>query len=492
MRISTEHFEITKVYTKQAVFAGWNSYSISRLRMSLWLFTADVTGSATAVLTTVLLMALLKFEVSFAQSLGYSPIILTLPVIFMLDGAYPGVGTGPVEEIQRLFTRITLVFGVLLLITLQREDSALHVLSFLIISWLLSLGFLILSRWIFRGIAISMNAWGEPIAIIGTTSSVQRVNLHLKQNRALGFIPKFLITDPPTLPYSDDKDNFTIKRREYSEFIEKFEVEPPQTAILALWDIEENRQQEIIDWSRSHFQRLYVTAVPWRSELKTAPLSAEGLVGVELVHKLGNPLNQLSKRLIDVLLVIISLPIALPLLALIAIAVRLDSRGTSFYKHERIGKDGRTFHVWKVRTMVVDADEVLKEYLAKHPGLLQEWNENHKLKQDPRITRLGQFLRRSSLDELPQIFNILKGDMSVVGPRPIVNSEIIYYGNVFELYMLVKPGLTGIWQVSGRNNTDYKTRVRLDEYYVRNWTIWLDIYILFRTVWVVVKQHGAY
>ena len=170
----------------------------------------------------------------------------------------------------------------------------------------------------------------------------------------------------------------------------------------------------------------------------------------------------------------------------------MDSTGGVFYGHKRIGKGGREFTAWKFRTMVVDADLKLKEYLERNPESLAEWDATHKLKDDPRITWLGRILRRFSLDEFPQLWNVIKGEMSLVGPRPIVADEIHHYGNRFDPYTWVKPGMTGLWQVSGRNDTTYEERVSLDEYYVRNWSMWLDVYILARTVAIVLRRKGAY
>jgi Undecaprenyl-phosphate galactose phosphotransferase WbaP len=162
------------------------------------------------------------------------------------------------------------------------------------------------------------------------------------------------------------------------------------------------------------------------------------------------------------------------------------------YRQERIGKGGKKFSIWKFRTMVEDADEILRHYLEKHPELSREWNETHKLKNDPRVTVIGKFLRRFSMDEYPQLLNVLQGDMSLVGPRPIVDEEVTYYQQSFQLYKRVKPGLTGLWQVSGRNDTSYDQRVRLDLYYVNNWSVWLDILILAKTVKAVLVGKGAY
>lgn len=197
-------------------------------------------------------------------------------------------------------------------------------------------------------------------------------------------------------------------------------------------------------------------------------------------------------RILDITLILLAAPYILLAFLFLAILVKLDSPGPVFYHQMRIGRFGRKFPVYKFRTMVQNADQVLQDYLDKSPELKVEWLATHKLKQDPRVTRLGGLLRAWSLDELPQLWNIIIGDMSLVGPRPIVDAEVEKYGKCFELYIQVRPGLTGLWQVSGRNNTTYEHRVELDEYYVRNRSLKLDLQILLKTVLVVLKKDGAY
>jgi lipopolysaccharide/colanic/teichoic acid biosynthesis glycosyltransferase len=172
--------------------------------------------------------------------------------------------------------------------------------------------------------------------------------------------------------------------------------------------------------------------------------------------------------------------------------VKLSGPGPIFYGQKRIGQGGRPIRVWKFRSMVKDADRALHAHLAAHPAAQAEWDANHKLRHDPRITWIGGFLRASSLDELPQLWNVLRGDMSLVGPRPIVRDEAARYEQDFSLYGRVKPGITGMWQVSGRSDTTYAERVHLDSYYVRNWSLWLDLAIIGQTVWVVAVRRGAY
>ncbi|WP_434639866.1 undecaprenyl-phosphate galactose phosphotransferase WbaP [Klebsiella sp. I138] len=197
------------------------------------------------------------------------------------------------------------------------------------------------------------------------------------------------------------------------------------------------------------------------------------------------------KRAFDIfgsLFIIIALS---PLLIYISYKVKKDN-GPAIYGHERVGKDGKPFKCLKFRSMVINSKEVLEELLENNPEAKAEWDATFKLKEDPRITKIGQFLRRTSLDELPQLFNVLKGEMSLVGPRPIITAELERYNDEVDYYLLSKPGMTGLWQVSGRSDVDYDTRVYLDAWYVKNWSMWNDIAILFKTISVVLKKDGAY
>ncbi|HAT7492387.1 TPA: undecaprenyl-phosphate galactose phosphotransferase WbaP [Raoultella ornithinolytica] len=197
------------------------------------------------------------------------------------------------------------------------------------------------------------------------------------------------------------------------------------------------------------------------------------------------------KRLFDVVGSIAIIVILSPLLLYISRKVKIDG-GPAIYGHERIGKDGKLFKCLKFRSMVINSKDVLEELLANDSEAKKEWDATFKLKNDPRITKIGGFLRRTSLDELPQLFNVLKGEMSLVGPRPIITAELERYNDEVDYYLLSKPGMTGLWQVSGRSDVDYETRVYLDAWYVKNWSMWNDIAILFKTVGVVLKKDGAY
>ncbi|MFB3827811.1 MAG: sugar transferase [Bryobacteraceae bacterium] len=201
---------------------------------------------------------------------------------------------------------------------------------------------------------------------------------------------------------------------------------------------------------------------------------------------------QRIKRVLDVVCALVLGVAAIPLIVLIAGAILLTSGRPVFYGHMRVGRGRRPIRIWKFRTMVVNADQMLAGYLSRNPERAREWQTTHKLKNDPRVTWVGRLLRRTSLDELPQIWHVLRGEMSMVGPRPIVEAEVPKYGPTFLLYTNVKPGLTGLWQVSGRSDTSYRRRAELDSEYIREWTLGTDLRLLVRTVRAVVVGKGAY
>jgi undecaprenyl-phosphate galactose phosphotransferase len=210
-------------------------------------------------------------------------------------------------------------------------------------------------------------------------------------------------------------------------------------------------------------------------------------------NRLKSRYRRIFQQTYNYLLAVFLLPVILPLIGIFAILIKRESKGPVLFAHNRIGQNGKTIPTYKFRSMYSDAQERLEKLLAEDPEAKQEWESSYKLKNDPRVTKIGAFLRKTSLDELPQIFNVLRGEMYFVGPRPVLQEELDkYYKEDAEYYFMVKPGITGLWQVSGRSDTDYDFRVKTDKWYVSNWSLWLDIVILFKTVKVVLFRDGAY
>jgi Undecaprenyl-phosphate galactose phosphotransferase WbaP len=378
-----------------------------------------------------------------------------------------------VEELRRLTTATSAVLLALAAFTFWVRTAEYYSRLIFAFAWILALFLVPLGRWLARLVAGQLNAWGEPVAVIGAGPQGEQITRFLQKRLRFGLKPVKLID--PVEPGELEKDTGL------------------ETAILVSAECPQPILRQLANHQVGGFKRLIlISDLSWLGSLGVAPYDLEGLLGLEVRSNLLSPWLQMAKRLFDVVLACMTGLILMPLMGLIALAIRLDSPGGALYAHNRRGHGGRRIRVWKFRSMVDQADTVLANFLDSDAQAAQEWQEQHKLKHDPRITRVGRCLRRTSLDELPQLWNILKGEMSWVGPRPIVDEEIQHYQEGYQLYCQVHPGLTGFWQVSGRGEASYPERVRFDEYYVRNWSLWLDLYILLRTVLVVLRGEGAY
>ena len=219
--------------------------------------------------------------------------------------------------------------------------------------------------------------------------------------------------------------------------------------------------------------------------------SADARAGSALSKHVKGPIGGIAKRTLDTTFALICIILFSPLFLLAALSIKLSSPGPVLFGHTRIGHNGARFRCWKFRTMVTDGDAVLERHLASHHSARAEWQETRKLRNDPRVTRLGQVLRDYSVDELPQLLNVFFGQMSLVGPRPVVQDELERYGHAVEAYLAARPGITGLWQTSGRSDTTFEHRVALDRRYVLEWTFTLDCLIILRTIPVVLGAKGA-
>ena len=223
-------------------------------------------------------------------------------------------------------------------------------------------------------------------------------------------------------------------------------------------------------------------------ESQEAILSRD-IVIVPKIAKGASKINYISvKRIIDVIISTIGLIVLSPIFLILAIIIKLDSKGPVFFAHTRYGKDGKKFKMYKFRTMYENAQDMINDFT---PEQMKEWKENFKLQDDPRITKVGKFLRKTSLDELPQIVNIIKGDLSIIGPRPVIEEELEKYGDNKDKFLSVTPGLTGYWQANGRSSTTYEQRMEMELYYIDNISPKLDIKIFFKTIESVIKKEGA-
>ncbi len=391
----------------------------------------------------------------------------------------------PITEVRRLslvssgvyicFFAATLAFG--------HRDTGL-VCWLLLSGWIVSLAALPLLRYAMRAIA---GFWGTPVMIIGDDGPAERLTWILQNHREFALSPAALFFEKPK-----DKP-IGAKVPVYMDLDAVESVAQKERIDCLVVTAARGREGHAIETARGYAEYFKRVIIVWEEELFSSVWRAQrnAVALTPLTHHIARSMP-LVKVVADWLLALTLGVLLLPVIALIAVLIKLSSKGPVFYSAERIGRDGKRFRIYKFRTMMEDADQVLEEYLSRHPELSHQWSDSFKLKKDPRVTRIGRLLRMTSLDELPQLWNVLKGQMSLVGPRPIVEAEIPYYGDAFERYQRVRPGLSGLWQVSGRNDLTYTERVDLDTYYVENWSFWLDAYILVKTAKVVISCSGAY
>lgn len=418
------------------------------------------------------------------------PITGIFVLTYALAGLYPGVAMSPVEELRRLSLATTLMYLLLGSSIFLFREIELYSRGAFLIAWLLSLLLVIVGRYGVRALCARQPWWGYPVVVMGAGKTGEMVIRTLHRHPTLGLKPVAVLDDDP------QKQGFlqdvpVVGKLAIAPLIAA-EFKIPY-AIVAMPGVSHHQLFPLLERYGKTFPHLMVIPDLFgMASLWVAARDLGGVLGLEVRQQLFLPGPRLLKAMLDKALVVLVGLACLPLIVLISLLVIFDSPGPIFYRQTRIGRGGKLFKVWKFRSMVVNADQVLAHYFEQYPQLRADWEKDQKLKDDPRITRVGKFLRQTSLDEMPQLWNVLQGEMSMVGPRPIIQDEVPRYRDKFDLYLQVLPGITGLWQVSGRNNVTYDERVNFDTYYVRNWSVWLDIYILIRTVKVVLAGDGAY
>ncbi len=357
--------------------------------------------------------------------------------------------------------------------------------------WLLAVVMIVWGRMLTRLLLQQFGLWTRPTIIIGHGPNATDAAIALQSEPRMGFQVAGYVDVDQAKP-SLELDGSTLQN------FEQIQVLADQPGIQWVIALEHSQAEQREVWLRmlSQWGATDISVIP---AMRGVPL-----YGTDMSHffshevallRVRNNLRRwparLTKRLFDVMSAACLLLVLSPIMFIIALALKLEG-GSVLFAHTRVGKNGRAFRCYKFRSMVPNAEEKLQKLLQQNVQLKAEWDREHKLKDDPRISKLGAYLRRNSLDELPQLLNVLKSEMSLVGPRPIVREELQKYGLEKSYYLMVRPGMTGLWQVSGRNDLDYETRVYLDAWYVKNWSLWYDLAILFKTIKVVLWRNGAY
>ncbi|MCY2978719.1 MAG: exopolysaccharide biosynthesis polyprenyl glycosylphosphotransferase [Planctomycetota bacterium] len=422
--------------------------------------------------------------------------LVILPIA-NLAGLYPGLGLGSVVEFRQLARALfaaVLVFAGIGWFCFPKLWVFYVIVAMAAFS--IGLPMIMSTRFVVRQIVKRFSWWGAPTLIVAEPQRGQELARRMQREIDQGFRPVGLLVDSShcwALNHSPDASKVPVYDIRSADEV--------AVKLGATWVIVSpcaNRAMApILDKSLAAIpNRILLSSSQTDMSIWDQMFSIGSSAGIRFGGAHPSSVELAAKRVLDVFLTSIALVVGFPFLATICLLIRLSSRGPIFYSQGRIGLGGREFRAWKFRSMQQNADQVLEAYLANNPAARWEWNETHKLENDPRVTSIGKFLRASSLDELPQLWNILRGDMSLVGPRPIIDSPtydasyVHEYAEEFEAYKTVRPGLTGLWQVRCRNAGVYELRIYWDMYYIRNWCVWLDIYLIMRTIKTVLMREG--
>jgi undecaprenyl-phosphate galactose phosphotransferase len=333
--------------------------------------------------------------------------------------------------------------------------------------------------------------------MIGINRRTAEICTALKESLSLGFDVRWLVIEDPGIPAPQSMSAIRpIHSSDPARIAQIIGSSGCKEAIVAAEDMQSAHFAEVVQ--RLLEVNIPVAIIPSINRLPLAGVTTNYFFGRDILmlqvrSNVQRLPSRIVKRIFDIIISTFLIVMLSPLFAIIAIAIKRADPGKITYAHRRVGRDGVPFDCLKFRTMVTDADARLQRWQDENPDLYEEYRRTFKLRDDPRITGIGKWLRRTSLDELPQLWNVLMGHMSLVGPRPVVQRELEeYYGPAAQLYVRTRPGMTGLWQVSGRSDTSYERRVFLDEWYILNWSFWYDIVILIQTAWIVATGKGAF
>jgi Undecaprenyl-phosphate galactose phosphotransferase WbaP len=445
--------------------------------------------------TAALLSALIRYALTPIMGGEVNwPLIVNGLIFFVIfnvlmawtTGLYPGFGLASVQEMQKVLYSVT-ISSIFLGVFLFLQQLGLAYSRFIfVLTWFLSVLFMMLGRFALRNRFSKFSWWGIPVVVVGSRNSSTLIIKKLLENRRLGFRP-VLFFDPDHHNHQPIPEIDSVG--DIDELREKVKVIDIKHMLFT--DPNDLMLSSNFHWMRDIIPNILfvLNSSPFGS-LWVSTIDLHGTLVVETNYHLLNKRERFIKRIVDLFLTLLLLLISWPLFLILTLLIKLDSKGPVLYAQKRLGQNGTTFNSLKFRTMYLNAEEKLVELLDSDPQAAKEYHLYHKLANDPRVTKTGKFLRRYSLDELPQLINVVKGDMNLIGPRSYLPRELPAIGDYANIILKVKPGLTGWWQVMGRNATTFEERLQLDEYYISNWSIWLDIFIAIKTIWVLISGQG--
>ena len=425
----------------------------------------------------------------------YLPVVyvgmLFTVILFAFNGLYPGYGLTAVIEIKQLAKALTLVYGFLGILVYFSKANTDFPRSIFLFAWFISLGIIPILRIIIRN-RVSLFRWyGTPVFVIANDEQDISIIETLQRCRRMGWNPTAVLLLNPQesnqeiLKVPQLKSVDQLYNKSANDSVKRVIV---GTQFLAL---EEEERHKLIRDLNTRFESIVLVSPAYElGSIWIEPRDLEGQLGLELHYHLLRTETLFVKRLTDILGASALLLVTSPLLLFVALLIKVSSPGPIFYSHRRKGKDSKDFQMLKFRSMIVDADQRLTALLEQNPQARKEWEDKQKLTDDPRLTGIGKWIRKFSIDELPQLLNVFRGEMSLIGPRPVTDGEIEKYGDYGSLILRVKPGITGWWQIMGRNQTTWDQRTKLEVYYVSNWSLWMDAYITIKTIWVIISGQG--
>lgn len=430
-------------------------------------------------------------ELSTVATAAIVPVFVVWVGLRALLGLYPGYGLDSVEELRR---HTYSVFGTLAVLAVFAVGSQVGDLISRLLLLSAFVGLLVFPpplRYLTQLWMRKLGLWGKPVVVLSHKETGTNIVESLRRNWELGYIPVAIFDFHLNAAGGSSKK--IDEQQALGGVTDLAREQGVDTAIFAMPYTRREQLAELVSLASLSFP--HVMVIPNLNGVTNSAVIARNLAGnfaVEIKYNLLDSWALRTKRAMDLCATVLGGALALPLLLVLALIVYLESGGPVFYVDRRMGRNGSLFSCVKFRTMVPDAEAALQRILKENEGLRKEYARYHKLRDDPRVTRIGRFLRKTSLDELPQLWNVLKGEMSLVGPRPYLPRESKEIGMTQSEILRVPPGMTGPWQVGGRNHASFGDRVGMDVYYVRDWSVWLDLILLAYTVKVLLRGRGAY
>lgn len=437
-------------------------------------------------------------NIHFKSFINYAIYIPCFIPVFAAAGLYPGIMIPPTEQIKKSFFCSLFGFSGICLSVVVFNFKGFAIAKDLFITYSTNTALccaLLISvpvstilissiRELFKHIYFRKQSRCIPTVVYCRDINSKSLIDRLISSKYLGYAPAIIISPDSKLAECYPDIPFYTEDSEIFDVIKQLNI---KVAVLFGYDV---------NYTSSFFTkyRYVLTFDKERFALSNTMQIKDmaGVLGFATTNKLSFKTNLFIKRIFELSMVILLSPFWLTVFIILFIGVKLTSPGPALYAHKRVGKNGSVLKCLKFRSMYKNSDEMLKKILAENEDMRNQWEKDRKIINDPRVTKFGSFLRKTSLDELPQLLNVLLGNMSLIGPRPVTESELTYYGEYADFVFSVKPGISGMWQVSGRSDTGYEERVNFDTYYIQNWSLWLDVWILIKTIGVVLSRKGAY